>query len=166
MIEHRRHFPRCPYICNLPVGNIPIGEEESDEASSEEMDPLQLGIDICGPFEPDTLRLTLLQDAGRVGGAQPLTGSLDDVAANLAITTCRGPTHLHMVTPYSRLKSFAGWPASTGQAPETMARAGDFTTWDLRITSSASTVAADFVIGKHEMIRGWSMPGGSPSVRL
>lgn len=69
MIEHRRHFPRCPFICNLPVGNVPIGEEEeeeeSDEASSEEVNPIQLGIDVCGPFEPDTLRLTLLQDAGK-----------------------------------------------------------------------------------------------------
>jgi Inhibitor of Apoptosis domain/Zinc finger, C3HC4 type (RING finger) len=23
-IEHRRHFPRCPFTCNLPVGNIPL----------------------------------------------------------------------------------------------------------------------------------------------
>ena len=61
---------------------------------------------------------------GHVGGAQPLTGSLDNVAANLAITTCRGPTHLHMVTLPSRFKSYAGWSASTGQAPEVMAKAG------------------------------------------
>ena len=28
LIEHRRHFPRCPFICHLPVGNQPIDENE------------------------------------------------------------------------------------------------------------------------------------------
>ncbi len=47
--EHRRHFPRCPFVCNLPVGNVVVGAEEAVEAvpgpSREE------GMDVCGPQE-------------------------------------------------------------------------------------------------------------------
>jgi len=52
--EHRRHFPRCPFICNLPVGNIPIGLEDSDsedEAVSRlQEEPESYGFDVCGRF--------------------------------------------------------------------------------------------------------------------
>ena len=27
VVEHAKHFPRCPFICNLPVGNVPIEED-------------------------------------------------------------------------------------------------------------------------------------------
>lgn len=33
LIEHRRHFPRCPLMCNLPVGNIPIDISTDDKTT-------------------------------------------------------------------------------------------------------------------------------------
>lgn len=72
----------------------------------------------------DFVRLIKVYFPGRVSGAQPIGSNLEDVTSNLAITACRGPTHLHMVTPHARLKSFAGWPASTGQEVERMTKAG------------------------------------------
>jgi hypothetical protein len=30
MQEHRMHCPRCPFVGNLPVGNIPIGSEQTN----------------------------------------------------------------------------------------------------------------------------------------
>lgn len=60
MAEHRRHFPRCPFICGLPVGNIPLGQEGGSVAtSSNDEGP---GIDVCGPFVPELSQLTLASD--------------------------------------------------------------------------------------------------------
>jgi hypothetical protein len=60
-IEHRRHFPRCPFVCNLPVGNIPIEcelELEAAQFSEHHHEAIEAaGIDICGPF-------TLGQESG------------------------------------------------------------------------------------------------------
>lgn len=32
--EHRRHFPSCPFLYNIPVGNIPL-ESEAGDACAE-----------------------------------------------------------------------------------------------------------------------------------
>jgi hypothetical protein len=32
-VEHRRHFPRCPFILGLPVGNVPIDTVTGTERS-------------------------------------------------------------------------------------------------------------------------------------
>ena len=57
---------------------------------------------------------------------QPLSGNLDDPAANLAIRPCNGPQNKSMVTLQARQKSFAerNWPATSGQTVDTMAEAG------------------------------------------
>jgi len=50
--EHKKHFPRCPFICNLPVGNIPIVREGEEAESRLHEEPLEsYGFDVCGPFE-------------------------------------------------------------------------------------------------------------------
>lgn len=62
MAEHARHFPRCPFICNLPVGNIPI--EIPPRVSERDIPPSRLNCerparfipletsqDVCGPRE-------------------------------------------------------------------------------------------------------------------
>ncbi|CAG7824591.1 unnamed protein product, partial [Allacma fusca] len=124
-LEHRRHFPRCPFVCNLPVGNIPIGEEVD---VNEEVDPSQLGIDVCGHghYDPGPTHMNFIQESPHIGGSQPLSGNFDDVATNLSIEPCRGPVHSNMVTQQSRFKSFTEmrWPDSTGQSPQKMSEAG------------------------------------------
>ncbi len=59
--EHRRHFPRCPFVCNLPVGNIPIGNES--EAAQIREQEVATGIDVCGPFA--TARFASGQEPGK-----------------------------------------------------------------------------------------------------
>ncbi|XP_021948642.1 baculoviral IAP repeat-containing protein 7 isoform X2 [Folsomia candida] len=121
--EHRRHFPRCPFVCNLPVGNIPIGQEMEVAQHSEQ--EIAAGIDVCGPFLPAGRFLG--QEPASVRGAQPLDGNMNDVATSLAIQVCgSGPMHKNLVTYHSRVKSFTSkWPnTSTGQTPESLAEAG------------------------------------------
>lgn len=43
LTEHKKHFPHCPFICDLPVGNIPI--------KAAAISSLDYGLDICGIFE-------------------------------------------------------------------------------------------------------------------
>jgi len=121
--EHRRHFPRCPFVCNLPVGNIPIGHEiEAAEIREREE---AAGVDVCGPFAPVS-RLMAAQEQ-TVRGAQPLNGNVNDVAMNLAIKVSgNGPVHPNLVTLQSRLKTFVNWPDTCGQSKETLAEAGFF----------------------------------------
>jgi baculoviral IAP repeat-containing protein 2/3 len=124
LAEHKRHFPRCPFICNLPVGNIPIGHEHEAAARlHEDQQSSPFGIDVCGPFEP-SIRPYAGPDQVHVRGAQPLNGEMDDVATSLAIKTGSGPARKNLVTLQSRLKSFTSWPGTTGQTPEKMAEAG------------------------------------------
>lgn len=59
MAEHRRHFPRCPFICGLPVGNVQIGQDEGAVSSNQEE---AAGIDVCGPYAPDMSQLSLATD--------------------------------------------------------------------------------------------------------
>lgn len=61
-----------------------------------------------------------------VRGALPLSQDTEDVATSLAIQTGSGPTRKHLVTVESRLKTFTGWPTTTGQSPQKMADAGFF----------------------------------------
>jgi len=124
--EHRRHFPRCPFVCNLPVGNIPIGQED-EIALQRERDEM-LGIDVCGPFAPmiRSASASTEPESSNVRGAQPLNGNMDDLVG-LGIKTCgNGPVHTNLVTQPARMKTFTNWPTSTGQLPEAMAEAGFF----------------------------------------
>ncbi|OXA38549.1 baculoviral IAP repeat-containing protein 7 [Folsomia candida] len=106
-VEHRRHFPRCPFVCDLPVGNVPLGQEpeteEEAQAGSE---------DVCGIFLPPE------QQPAYLRGARPLD---ENVAASLPVS---GASNL--VTYDARVKSFASkWPTClTGQTPESLAEAG------------------------------------------
>ena len=52
ILEHQKHFPRCPFISRLPVGNIPIGQESPEEP----VNPSELpSLDVCGRFKVEDL---------------------------------------------------------------------------------------------------------------
>jgi len=124
MNEHKKHFPRCPFLCNLPVGNIPIGQTAPTiPAPQSAVDP-SYGFDVCGPFLPPGFANST---DSAIRGAFPLNQEpIEDVARNLAINTGTGPARRHLVTLQARLKTFKDWPTNSGQAPEKMADAGFF----------------------------------------
>ncbi|ODN01677.1 Death-associated inhibitor of apoptosis 2 [Orchesella cincta] len=124
--EHRRHFPRCPFICGLPVGNISVDQGNDGSLSSTQNEAA--GIDVCGPYTPDISQLALSTDQpASVRGAQPLGGNGNEVVTSLGIKTCgNGPAHPSLVTVHSRIKTFSSWPVECGQTPEIMAEAGFF----------------------------------------
>jgi len=113
----------------LPVGNIPLGQE-NDNGEEQAVPAVPRGVDVCGPFSAETMSgLGLMtQGSSQVHGAQPFSGSLQDVAANLKIKPFLGPSNLQMVTQQARLKTFKNWPQSVGQNVEVMAEAGFYYT--------------------------------------
>lgn len=126
--EHKRHFPRCPFMCKLPVGNIPLGVNEQAAATrlQEEQQVNLIGVDVCGPFEP-VLRPYAGpdEDGVHVRGAQPLRADMEEVTNSLAIRTGNGPVRKQLVTYEKRLETFVNWPASeSGQSAQAMAEAG------------------------------------------
>jgi hypothetical protein len=40
MVEHRRHFPRCPFLRGLPVGNVPLGVTKEAIALRNMQEPI------------------------------------------------------------------------------------------------------------------------------
>jgi len=126
--EHKRHFPRCPFMCKLPVGNIPIGvnEQAATARMQEEQQVNLIGVDVCGPFEP-VLRPYAGpdEDGVHVRGAQPLRVVMEEVTNTLAIRTGNGPVRKQLVTYEKRLETFINWTAlESGQSAEAMAEAG------------------------------------------
>jgi hypothetical protein len=45
-VEHRRHFPRCPFVLGLPVGNVPIDTVTGRERSIQPQ--INGGFDVTG----------------------------------------------------------------------------------------------------------------------
>jgi len=45
-VEHRRHFPRCPFVLGLPVGNVPIDTVTGRERSIQPQ--INGGFDVAG----------------------------------------------------------------------------------------------------------------------
>jgi len=45
-VEHRRHFPRCPFVLGLPVGNVPIDSVTGRERSIQPQ--INGGFDVSG----------------------------------------------------------------------------------------------------------------------
>jgi len=118
--EHKRHFPRCPFMLGLPVGNCPY-----DYETNTTLDPSNRhsGFDIAGIRQPNqgparkffenTTRIVVnpgnhisdLNIQPRIPPAMPAFQSLD-----------------------SRIKTFRNWPIQMKQKPSDMAKAGFYYT--------------------------------------
>jgi hypothetical protein len=55
-----------------------------------------------------------------------LSNDTEDIAVSLGIQTKSGPARKNLVTQQARLKTYTGWPQSSGQTPEVMSEAGFF----------------------------------------
>ena len=101
-VTHRRHFPRCPFISGLPVGNEPIHEWMTPSAITER-----------ASAEPEldwtpTTTTTTWKDCEINLDSKPVTPSF--------------------LTISSRLDTFSDWPIQMKQKPRKLAESGFFYT--------------------------------------
>ncbi|KAK3931779.1 Baculoviral IAP repeat-containing protein 3 [Frankliniella fusca] len=97
--EHRRHFPACPFLYNIPVGNIPLNSESSDTCS-------QLGVRDLNTDSTDP-KLAMKE---------------------LGIQSHHGPRNPIYATVESRLRTYDNWPTDVTQKPDELAAAGFYYT--------------------------------------
>ncbi|KAK6171490.1 hypothetical protein SNE40_019668 [Patella caerulea] len=98
MIEHRKHFPNCPFVCGHQVGNIPIDVRSHFSTSYNE-------------------RLDATHSHG--------TGATNQFTPVSGIHTER-PRHPNYATEASRIASYTTWPSGLSQTPQQLAKAGFF----------------------------------------
>ncbi|KAJ1531810.1 hypothetical protein ONE63_000464 [Megalurothrips usitatus] len=97
--EHRRHFPSCPFLYDIPVGNIPMSSEPGDACS--ELGVRDLNTDATDP------KLAMKE---------------------LGIQSHHGPRNPMYATVESRLRTFENWPSDVTQKPDELAAAGFYYT--------------------------------------
>ncbi|XP_045615477.1 baculoviral IAP repeat-containing protein 7 [Procambarus clarkii] len=107
-VEHRKHFPNCPFVTGVATGNVPrVSTDTQDSALYALMDEYHaFRLASTRPQQPDSgfhTDAVQVADSGRL--AFP-----------------------HFNTPSSRLQTFRRWPQDTGVAPEQLVEAGFFST--------------------------------------
>ncbi|XP_069937983.1 death-associated inhibitor of apoptosis 1-like [Cherax quadricarinatus] len=111
--EHEKHFPRCPFIRGMPVGNIPIKYDKIFDSLSS-IPKLQnrkiMEIDVCGTH----------------CSKYYLSIYYGSVKHTLCLPQHSGPKRTDYLTYENRIKSFARWPNGVKQKPEELAEAGFF----------------------------------------
>lgn len=114
--EHRKHFPRCPFLVGYNVGNKPSDVDPIRNINSE------MGHDVCGVhFRIFTQNINMnsgskIHSLSTSGNAKCFTSGISS-----------GPKNTDYVTMSSRLKSFEeNWPKSSSVKPQQLAEAGFF----------------------------------------
>ena len=127
MVEHNRHFPSCPYILGLNVGNQPITsvqmasalqaikykDQSSSASSAQKQEQQQKG------------KLTQTAKPTADWGGQNQRPNQKRVYAKVR--------HPQFSSEQARLESFERWPPAVGIAPIQLARAGFFYTGEMII---------------------------------
>ena len=98
--EHRKHFPRCPFVLGDAVGNIPLESSHMLKSDSFGVLPVQ-------------------------NMNKPLHESPSERAENLGIVQNK-PKNPRFSLETDRLATFRNWPSQIKQQPEQMAQAGLF----------------------------------------
>lgn len=99
-IEHKRHFPQCPFV--LSVINSRLGNSENSSDRTTTTNPAFKNINLVNPSSLD--------------------GNLD----KLGVQKHNGPTRPEYGTVESRLKSYSSWSPHLIQTPDILAQAGFF----------------------------------------
>ncbi|XP_060589383.1 baculoviral IAP repeat-containing protein 3-like isoform X2 [Ruditapes philippinarum] len=99
-IEHRKHFPRCPIVLGMKMGNVPLPLDQS----------------------PTSTSAGSTQGAAGLNAGTNVADSLGNME-NLGIVTDR-PKNQHYAIESQRLLSFQGWPPYKHQTPQLLAEAG------------------------------------------
>ncbi|XP_064627092.1 baculoviral IAP repeat-containing protein 3-like isoform X2 [Lineus longissimus] len=115
--EHRRHYPTCPFVLNLDVGNIPSSPDLSGLHTST---------------AATTNHTELNRPAARTPGQQSARSSVANVGATTTPSAVPGtilvPKHSNFRTVETRLLTYDNWPTSNVQRPKELAEAGFFYT--------------------------------------
>ncbi|RWS31282.1 putative inhibitor of apoptosis-like protein [Leptotrombidium deliense] len=115
LVEHRHHFPRCPFLMGYDVGNIPI---DKDPIRGDK----RLGRDVCGGYH--RVAVTPTQDSLlKTYSVPPITVNLED----FGVLVHKGAKNSKYASRDYRTASFAGkWPKDCKYKPEELAEAGFF----------------------------------------
>ncbi|XP_022236856.1 baculoviral IAP repeat-containing protein 2-like [Limulus polyphemus] len=109
VVEHLRHFPRCPFIMEK-------AREEKSVSNPRISCLLFRGNDECGRYKTSEAEHSKLMDVNQKHI------KLED----LGISIHRGPKHSSQASLAARLRSFASWPEDAPVRPELLAEAGFF----------------------------------------
>jgi hypothetical protein len=116
--EHRRHYPTCPLVLNLDVGNEP---HISDLSGLQTSTP-------ATTTHPNTAKKSPAAIAQRPQSAQRNVQSLGPVTPALISGTISIPKHSNFSTAESRMLTYDAWPTTNVQSPNELAVAGFFYT--------------------------------------
>ncbi|XP_045029942.1 baculoviral IAP repeat-containing protein 7-like isoform X1 [Daphnia magna] len=130
--EHQRLFPSCPFVLGLPVGNVPLGEDQSHHALVERATSLPVPQQMNTGFgathhftsqmRPDAFPDTEPQSTENM----QLDALVGENLEELGIRKHTGPRYITYATLDARLKSYGHWPPQLKQTPRAMAQAGFF----------------------------------------
>jgi len=131
--EHLRHFPTCPFMLGLPVGNVVHGEQPPIHTLLEQTGSLPIIPSTRQRFDSSS-RFTPQYRPNASSDTEPLeTGNNSRINAlisesleELGITKHQAPRYATYATRDARLKSFTHWPSHLKQTPRMMAEAGFF----------------------------------------
>ncbi|CAG0914368.1 unnamed protein product [Notodromas monacha] len=123
MEQHREHFPRCPFVIGLPVGNLPIRESRNEPPVYTPVPQVPGGIDVVGS-QSLQLRMRSAQPENYGPGEMKVTTLGGSTLNDLGVLSWSSPAMPAFRTLDSRIKSFSSWPRGLPQKPLTLAEAG------------------------------------------
>ncbi|XP_063233849.1 baculoviral IAP repeat-containing protein 7-B-like [Bacillus rossius redtenbacheri] len=112
--DHQRWSPLCPFLRQLPVGNMPLAGPPQEEDPS--------GYDTCGLYGIQVRPFSV-----------PERAKVNSILAELSleklgVTRSHGPAFPSYCTYEARLASFENWPVSLKQRPDKLSEAGFYYT--------------------------------------
>ncbi|RWS10821.1 putative inhibitor of apoptosis-like protein [Dinothrombium tinctorium] len=124
LMEHMRHFPRCPFLLEYDVGNIPIGEDPIRSTRNNRA----LGRDVCGNTHHhnhtnhNNSTSPLFEQPKNKVYSLPVAVNLKE----LGVRPHQGAKNVTYITYEARLSSFSKWPQNSQVKSESLAEAGFF----------------------------------------
>ncbi|RWS29565.1 putative inhibitor of apoptosis-like protein [Leptotrombidium deliense] len=121
LMEHMRHYPRCEFLLEYNVGNVPIDEDPIRGRSG-----VRMGRDVCGNHHQHNRppRITVHMDQDKKSKVYSMPMSLN--LRELGVRPHQGAKTIQYISYESRLNSFAKWPHTATIKPERLADAGFF----------------------------------------
>jgi hypothetical protein len=116
--EHQRHFPRCPFLMEYNVGNIPL---DKDPIRGPTRKPSR---DVCGNHH----NIHPGQDSSLFNERKPSQSPSSNLELKrYGVHSHTGPKHTEFVSMDSRIRSFTtDWPTECPVKPKELAEAGFF----------------------------------------
>ena len=118
--EHRRHFPRCPFVLGLPVGNIPIDVATGRERAVPTSSLLNAAFD-SERARPEIRTYATTEKDLTSTNVHVIQGNRWE---DLEIQLHSMPAMATFATLDSRLKTFQTWPRGLAQKPQELAESG------------------------------------------